>query len=791
MQKIKSRGLPLLTLAIVLMALGRDAHAIPRTRIQDTLFNADGSTAQGSVTIKWKGFTASDGSTITTNSLKIRIVQGVLLTDLVPNENATPAGTTYQATYLFNNGTRFVENWVIPESATPVSVSDIRIGQPPPPGSVISISQVAGLNSTMNDKAELDQVNVFTAEQIIQKSSATSTDPLLTFQDETATNGVSFRIPTLVASTVYTLPVSDGLPSQQLTTDGAANLFWSAAGSGAGALSSYEIFQDSGTSVTQRNVANFTNGLTVFDNVGQTRTEVEPVYGSLAGTITEGNDPRLSDARTPLAHASTHASGGSDVVTPGSIGALKNSNDSIISTSAGAPVLLVQGITGQAASIQEWRDGAGDLLAHITPQGSGFFREMGLATKLGGTVVSQFFQVDGLNRFAFSGFQTALNVSRYDDMGSFKDTAFQILRNGGTFVNTTLQVSDTTPTTGATKLTVKAGQGQGTAKLQEWQNNAGTVLSSVDESGNIEMNTRYVEFAETTAPPPGATNEVRLYVDSVTGELTVKKDSGSIVSLEQGGAGGSFGVFQDAETPSGVIDGVNVTFILVVTPNPSASLVLTKNGIIQKSGGDFTLSLATITFLAGAEPQVGDTLLSWYRTDGSNAGGDLTGTYPNPVVSGIRGRVVSASAPLDGQCLVWSNGSSQWVPQECAKVNDSLQWHFSGTPTAGTQSMVLTIPEGVNGVQLIDSRIVVNTTGGASTFNIERCTSSCTGSSPTFSSIYATDRTLALGSRTVTGGTPTSSTANAGDQFRVSFGSIGSGVSDVTVSLTYQHTAAH
>ena len=791
MRKIESRGLWLLTLAIALIALGRDAQAIQKTQVQDTLFNADGSTAQGAVTIEWKGFTAADGSTITTNSLKVRIIHGVLLTDLVPNENATPAGTTYQATYLFNNGTRFVENWVIPDSSTPVSVSDIRIGQPPPPSSVISISQVAGLNSTMNNKAELDQVNVFTAEQIIQKSSATSTDPLLTFQDETATNGVSFRIPTLGASTVYTLPVSDGLPSQQLTTDGAANLFWSAAGSGAGALSSYEIFQDSGTSVTQRNVANFTNGLTVFDNVGQTRTEVEPVYGTLAGTITEGNDPRLSDARTPLAHASTHASGGSDVVTPGSIGALKNSNDSIISTSAGAPVLLVQGITGQAASIQEWRDGAGDLLAHITPQGSGFFREMGLATKLGGTVVSQFFQVDGLNRFAFSGFQTALNVSRYDDMGSFKDTAFQILRNGGTFVNTTLQVSDTTPSTGATKLTVKAGQGQGTAKLQEWQNNAGMVLSSVDESGNIEMNTRYVEFAETTAPPPGATNEVRLYVDSVTGELTVKKDSGSIVSLEQGGAGGSFGVFQDAETPSGVIDGVNVTFTLAATPNPAASLVLTKNGIVQKPSIDFTLSLATITFLIGAEPQVGDTLLSWYRTDGSNAGGDLTSTYPNPVVSGIRGRVVSATVPLDGQCLVWSNGSSQWVPQECAKVNDSLQWHFSGTPAAGTQSMVLTIPEGVNGVQLIDSRIVVNTTGGASTFNIERCISSCTGSSPTFSSIYATDRTLALGSRTVTGGTPTSSTANAGDQFRVSFGSIGSGVSDITVSLTYQHTAAH
>lgn len=791
MRKIGSRGLRLLTFVIVLVALGRDAHAIPMTRVQDTLFNADGSTAQGSVTIEWKGFTASDGSTITTNSLKIRIVQGVLLTDLVPNENSTPTGTTYKATYLFDNGTRFVENWVVPESATPVTISDIRIGQPPPPGSVISISQVSGLNSLLNNKAELDQVNVFTAEQIIRKSSATSTAPLLTFQDETGTNSVSFRIPTLGASTVYTLPGSDGLPSQQLTTDGAANLFWSAAGSGGDGGTSYEIFQDSGASVTRRNVANFTNGLTVFDNVGQLRTEVEPVYGSAAGTITEGNDARLSDARNPLVHAATHASGGTDVMTPGSIGALKNSNDSIISTSAGAPVLIVRGITGQAASIQEWRDGAGELLAHITPQGSGFFREMGLATKLGGTVVSQFFQVDGLNRFAFSSFETALNISRYDDSGNFKDTGFQILRNGGTFINTTLQVSDTTPTTGATKLTVKAGQGQGTTKLQEWQDNAGTVLSSVDENGNIEMNTGYVEFAETTAPPPGAANEVRLYVDSVTGELTVKKDSGSVVSLEQGGAGGSFGVFQDAETPSGTIDGVNVTFTLAAAPNPAASLMLTKNGIVQKSAVDFTLSVATITFLTGAEPQAGDTLLSWYRTDGSSAGGDLTGTFPNPVVSGIRGRVVSTSAPLDGQCLVWSNGSSQWAPLECAKVSDSLQWHFAGAPSIGTQPMVLTIPEGVNGVQLIDSRIVVNTTGGASTFNIERCISNCSGTSPTFSTIYATDRTLALGSRTVTGGTPASITANAGDQFRVSLGSIGSGVSDVTVSLTYQHTAAH
>ena len=72
-------------------------QGIPKTTIQDTLFNADGSKVQGSVTLNWNGFTASDGTTLVTNSVKVKIVQGVLVVDLVPNENATPAGTTYPA----------------------------------------------------------------------------------------------------------------------------------------------------------------------------------------------------------------------------------------------------------------------------------------------------------------------------------------------------------------------------------------------------------------------------------------------------------------------------------------------------------------------------------------------------------------------------------------------------------------------------------------------------------------------------------------------------------------------
>ncbi|WP_285636859.1 hypothetical protein [Actinoallomurus iriomotensis] len=43
--------------------------------------------------------------------------------------------------------------------------------------------------------------------------------------------------------------------------------------------------------------------------------------GTATGTVAAGDDSRLTNARTPTAHASSHAAGGSDAVTPASIGA--------------------------------------------------------------------------------------------------------------------------------------------------------------------------------------------------------------------------------------------------------------------------------------------------------------------------------------------------------------------------------------------------------------------------------------------------------------------------------------
>src|SRR3990167_8546159 len=66
-----------------------------------------------------------------------------------------------------------------------------------------------------------------------------------------------------------------------------------------------------------------------------------------------------------------------------------------------------------------------------------------------------------------------------------------------------------------------------------------------------------------------------------------------------------------SETPSGAINGSNVTFTLAATPD-SGTLRLYRNGVRLKagSGNDYTLSGGTITMAQA--PESGDVLLADY-----------------------------------------------------------------------------------------------------------------------------------------------------------------------------------
>ena len=69
------------------------------TTIQDTLYKADGTRFNGTLTINWSTFDATNIGTIVQQSRTAQVVNGNLLVQLVPNATATPPAKVYTVNY--------------------------------------------------------------------------------------------------------------------------------------------------------------------------------------------------------------------------------------------------------------------------------------------------------------------------------------------------------------------------------------------------------------------------------------------------------------------------------------------------------------------------------------------------------------------------------------------------------------------------------------------------------------------------------------------------------------------
>ena len=185
-----------------------------------------------------------------------------------------------------------------------------------------------------------------------------------------------------------------------------------------------------------------------------------------------------------------------------------------------------------------------------------------------------------------------------------------------------------------------------------------------------------------------------------------------------------------------------------------------------------------------------------YRIGGAAASGNvLRGNGANFVSATLACADVTNCASLVASDTAGVGPSKAGTASSAARSDHdhrsfaTLTWYFPGTPSTGVSPMILAIPQGIANGTITGMQVTVGTTSASSSaFNIQRCTSSCSGASPTFANLYSSDNTLGANtSEADFGATNLTTTLNAKDQFKANLVTIGSGLANVTITLTYKY----
>ena len=167
--------------------------------------------------------------------------------------------------------------------------------------------------------------------------------------------------------------------------DGAnETLLISATGGGGGGTSQVKASANDTTEGYLEDKIVAVNGIvkTTLNDGADEDVQLAPTYGTTVNTICQGNDARLSDARTPTSHATSHQSGGSDVIKLDDLASPDDNTD--LDATASAHGLLPK-LSGTAT---EYLDGSGSWSTPAGGSATGPYAEYAQYTTSNPLVIS-------------------------------------------------------------------------------------------------------------------------------------------------------------------------------------------------------------------------------------------------------------------------------------------------------------------------------------------------------------------------------------------------------------------